>query len=204
MYLALSRRARLTAAALALIALGSVGLRVVLSVEDMNGDVEAALWDLARFFTILTNTLVGLTFGLIALRKTGIYPPWVAALTLSIVLVGAVYHILLADLVTFTGLAVIADHGLHTFVPIGCLLWWLFFAPKRTLIYPDLPIFTVWPAIYVAYALWRGARDGTYPYPFMDLPEIGAVAVATNLAELMIALLIGGAVMISIGRFADR
>ncbi|MEM7722818.1 MAG: Pr6Pr family membrane protein [Pseudomonadota bacterium] len=201
---ALSRRARLTAAALALIAFGSVGLRIALSIEEMDGDVDAALWDLARFFTILTNTLVGLTFGLTALRKTGVYPPWIAALTLSVVLVGAVYHLLLADLITFTGLAVLADHGLHTLVPIGCLLWWLIFAPKRTLVYADLPIFAMWPALYVAYALGRGAQEGRYPYPFMNLAEIGAAAVATNLAGLMTVLLLGGIAMISLGSFADR
>lgn len=201
---ALSRRARLTAAALALIAFGSVGLRVLLSIEEMDGDVDAALWDLARFFTILTNTLVGLTFGLAALRKTAVYPPWIAALTLSVVLVGAVYHLLLADLITFTGLAVLADHGLHTLVPIGCLLWWLIFAPKRPLVYADLPIFAMWPALYVAYALGRGAQDGRYPYPFMNLAEIGAAAVATNLVGLMTVLLLGGIAMISLRRFADR
>jgi hypothetical protein len=97
-----------------------------------------------------------------------------------------------------------ADHGLHTAVPVALVVWWLVHAPKRRLGYVDLPLFVLWPSIYAAYALWRGARDGVYPYPFIDLSAIAAGAAALNMAGLMAVFLLGGVAMIGIGRFADR
>ena len=65
-------------------------------------------------------------------------------------------------------------------------------------------MFVLWPVIYVAYALGRGAQDGIYPYPFVDLSTLSREAVAVNLAGLAVVFLLGGVLMISIGRFADR
>ncbi len=176
------------------------------------GGAMATIWALARFFTILTNLAVAVTFGMAASRRGGFAAsqhgneaaPWIAALTLAMVLVGGTYHVLLAGITDFVGLGAWANHGLHSVVPVACLLWWLAYAPKRTLDYGDLPMFVLWPCLYVAYALARGAADGVYPYPFMDLPEKGAVEVAFNLAGLSIALLIGGVFFVMIGKFTDR
>lgn len=206
MFPVLSRTARLTAAAIALIALASLAIRFAITLDDHAGDPVATLWDLARFFTILTNALVVVTFGLAALRRQGqgVSAPWLAALTLAMILVGAVYHVLLSHLTDFSGWALIADHGFHTAAPLACTLWWLAYAPKRALVYADLPSFVVWPAVYVAYALWRGAATADYPYPFMDLMERSQPVVATNLAGLTLVLLLGGVIFVSIGRYADR
>ncbi len=204
MFPALPRRARWSAAVIAALALASV-LAQFFYLNDLRGQSYGeTAWDMARFFTILTNLLVVWTWGRAALHREGVYPPWLAALTLAIVMVGAVYHLLLSHLVDFSGIGWFADHGLHSVVPIACLLWWLGFSPKRGLIYPDLPIFVLWPSVYVAYVLGRGHFDGRYPYPFMDLTELSTPAIAANLAGLMILLLLGGVMMISIGRYADR
>ena len=204
MFPALSPNARFTAALVALVALASVVARYI---YDQSQTVEPPIdtvWSLARFFTLLTNTLVVMTFSTAAFRRDGIRPAWIAALTLSMVLVGSVYHLLLLGLVTFTGLGMWADNGLHTAVPIACLLWWIVYAPKRLLSFRDLPMFILWPAVYVAYALARGAQDDTYPYPFMDLTVLPSSAVALNLAGLTGVLLLGGFLFVLIGRFADR
>jgi len=201
---ALLRRARLTAAGIALVALTSVGLQFVY-LNGLRGQTyPETAWDMARFFTILTNLLVAWTWARAAARRGGVHPPWLAALTVSVVMAGAVYHVLLSHLVDFDGIGWWADHGLHSAVPLACLLWWLAFAPKRGLTYRDVPIFALWPAIYAVHALTRGAVDGRYPYPFMDIGEIGAAAVAVNLAGLALALLSSGIVMVAIGRHADR
>lgn len=165
----------------------------------------ATVWEMARYFTILTNLLVAITLARLAfpLRKGGL-SGWLAALTLSMVITGAIYHLLLSDLITFTGLGWWADHGLHGAVPVALALWWLAHAPKRGLRATDLPIFALWPSVYGAYALARGAIDGVYPYPFVDLGRLAPLSVAMNLAGLLALFLAGGAVMIAIGRFADR
>ncbi|GAB5448854.1 Pr6Pr family membrane protein [Gymnodinialimonas sp.] len=204
MFPALPFHARFFAAVIAVTALASVVARYIYDQSLGDEPPLETIWSLARFFTLLTNTLVAVTFAFIAFRRDGVSPPWIAALTLSIMLVGAVYHTLLAGLVTFTGLGVWADQGLHTAVPIACFLWWVFCAPKRTLQFRDLPMFIVWPCVYVAYALARGAQDGVYPYPFMSLATRDAATVATNLFGLVLVLLIGGVIFVLIGRFADR
>lgn len=204
MFPALSFNARFWALLIAITALASVIARFIYDQSTGPETPGETLWVLARYFTLLTNLLVVITFATAALRRNGISAPWIAALTLSIMLVGAVYHVLLSGLVTFTGLGIWADQGLHTVVPIACFVWWVIFAPKRDLHYRDLPMFIVWPCVYVAYALARGANDGIYPYPFMSLATNGAATVATNLAGLTGVLLLGGVLFISAGRFKDR
>ncbi len=205
MFPALPLRARWTAFVIACLSAASLVAIFVYNMQtERYGSEAETLWAMARFFTILSHVLIVLTFLTAAFRRDGISAPWVAALTLTIVLVGAVYHALLRGIVEFTGLGLWADIGLHSVVPIAVLLWWLVFAPKRRLRYGDLPMFIVWPCVYVAYALGRGASDGTYPYPFMDVPDLGPAVVATNLAGLLIALLLGGVIFVMMGRFADR
>ena len=204
MFPALSPFARFTAALIALAAIGSIIARFIYEQQTGGGTAGEAIWTMARFFTILTNAFVFLTFGTAALRREGVGAPWIAALTLAIVLVGAVYHTLLRGLVTFEGIGIWADIGFHTVVPIACFLWWLSFGPKRGRGYGDLPMFVMWPAAYIAYALARGHYDGRYPYPFMNLNELSTGAVATNLLGLFIVLLIGGVIFVMIARFADR
>lgn len=169
------------------------------------GPLETLI-DMSRFFTILTTILITLTFTVAALsRQRGLSAQLLAALTLSSVMTGAVYHVLLADLWNPTGvLGVSADVGLHSVVPATVFLWWLFHAPKTPLVWADLPAFTLWPAIYIAYALGLATIDGTYPYPFMDPTIAGPERVLATLGVLSIMLLLGGVVMIGIGRFIDR
>lgn len=205
MFPALPPLARWTALIIALVAAASVVGLFVYNMQTMRyGDAQATAWAMARFFTVLTNLLVALTFASAALRRGGPRPAWISALTLAMVLVGAVYHALLSGITIYTGIGEWADQGLHTFVPIASLLWWIVFAPKRTLSFRDLPMFIVWPCVYVAYALWRGARDMIYPYPFVDLADLSSVTVLINLAGLLGVLLIGGLIFVLIGRFADR
>lgn len=209
MFPALSLRARSTAMIIALVAVGSVVAMFTYNLDiGRYGDETATAWGMARFFTMLTNVALGVTLVMAVLRRdgfgNGIGPAWIAALTLAMCLVGGVFHGLLSGITTYVGIGAWANQGLHTFVPIACLLWWIAFAPKRALQFRDLPMFIVWPCAYVAYALARGAQDGVYPYPFMDLTAKSPAEVAINLAGLLIVLLIGGVVFISLGRLKDR
>lgn len=190
---------------IALVAVGSVVAMFFYNLETQRyGDEAATVWGMARFFTMLTNLAVGATFAAAALRRDGIGPAWIAALTLAMCLVGAVFHTLLSGITTYVGYGAWANQGLHTFVPIACLLWWIAFAPKHGLEFRDLPTFIVWPCVYVAYALGRGAQDRIYPYPFMDLSIKTSAEVLFNLAGLLLVLLIGGAIFVMAARFADR
>jgi hypothetical protein len=75
------------------------------------GPLETVV-QMARFFTILTMVLVVIAFLTVAISKTrGLSAPTLAALTLSVVMTGAVYHVLLAEFWNPTGLGIARGLG---------------------------------------------------------------------------------------------
>ena len=46
----------------------------------------------------------------------------------------------------------------------------------------------------------RGATDGKYPYPFMDMSEIGAAQTALNAAAMAGAFVVAGLALVGIDR----
>ena len=165
MFPALSRPARRWALLIAVLAMVSVVAQFLYLNAERAEPAATTAWEMARYFTILTNVLVAVTFAVISRPiRDGVPAAWLAALTLAMVMVGGVYHVLLSHLVSFAGLGWWADQGLHTFGPIALMLWWLIYAPKRRLDYADLPMFVLWPVIYVANGVWeRGAQEASYP-----------------------------------------
>lgn len=169
--------------AFALALIGLASLRAQYDVLLING-LGARLWQLAGFFTVLTNVLV--TVHLLVVAKGWAMPAGRAAgLLLSILVVGLIYHLLLAGLWDPQGLAWWADQGLHTAMPLGYLAWWLAFAPKNVG-RRDLPMWLVWPLLYAIYALIRGSVTGFWPYPFLDAGVLGWARVALNSAMMML------------------
>jgi hypothetical protein len=205
MFPALSRAARLHALVIAALALASLVAQWVYLMDYRGTGPLETLVDMARFFTILTTALVVAVFGHAGLSLThNAHAALFGALTLATVMTGAVYHVLLAQLWNPTGIGIAADWGLHTIVPAYVFLWWLAAAPKTPLIWADLPAFALWPAVYVTYAFALGLLDGIYPYPFMDPTIAGPWPVAATLGILGLLVLLGGVLMIGLGRFADR
>jgi hypothetical protein len=205
MFPVLSRAARLQALVIAALALASLLAQWVYLMDYRGTGPLETLVDMGRFFTILTMALVVGAFahaGLSPHRTPG--ATLFASLTLAVVMTGAVYHVLLARFWNPTGIGIVADWGLHTIVPVAVFLWWLGHAPKTPLVWGDLPAFALWPAVYMAYALGLGTLDGIYPYPFMDPTIAGPWPVAATLGTLAACVLLGGVLMIGLGRFADR
>ena len=192
-----------TAGVIALI--GWVGLAVQLSaVIHQVGSAAGAVWIMLRFFTILTNLIAaavftGLALGQPAFRSQGL----LGLMTLSILFVGAVYVLLLRGLVELSGGAATADLILHYLVPSLAPLFWLLFAPKGALKWRDPVLWAIYPLAYFAYALVRGASDGKYPYPFMDIPKVGWASALTTVAIIFIAYLLVGTVFVWLGRLLD-
>lgn len=196
--------ARGMALIIALIALLSISLSLADDVLRAGLSVPAALLELSRFFTILTNALVVVTLARFAMNPVGVSSEWLCALMLSIAMVGAVYWGLLAGINTPEGLGIYANQGLHTIVPIAFVLWWLACAPKAGLGYVDVAWFAAWPLLYVSYALTRAQIDGRYPYPFLDVNALGWGPVMVNIGELSVALLGAGLLVVIAVRFFTR
>lgn len=190
------------AAAIACVALVTLCLRLYLSTVE-HGGVGAALVQLTQFFTILTNSVVVISMGAIAAGHA-VSKRAMRALVVSIVCVGLVYHALLAHLVDFQGLAMVADHGLHTIVPAAMFLWWVVFVSRPAFTKSDVVLWTLWPLAYSFYALARAEWSAFYPYPFLDLATLGWPRLLANMTGLAIAFILVGFLLVGLERLMDR
>lgn len=193
---------RVAAAIVALIAWAAVAIQFKWSFSQ-TGDLLATAWQLLRFFTILTNLLVAVTFSIIAAGRR-VSPFVQGGVALAIILVGVVYGLLLRGLLQLSGIALFADFLLHLVVPVATALYWLVFSPKFGLRWRDPLAWSLYPLAYFGYALLRGSIDGRYPYPFMNLDELGTARTLLNALGIAIGFVIAGTVMVAIGRRVRR
>ena len=66
----------------------------------------------------------------------------------------------------------------------------------------------IYPLVYLPYVLVRGASTGRYPYPFLDVGDLGLGVVLVNTVVLTIVFLILGELFVAadslIARFFVR
>lgn len=197
-----TKRSKQIASAIAVVAGLTLLLRVILKFDE-TGSVLGAISYLSQFFTILTNSFVFLMALGVALGAS-VSQQITKSLTVAIVGVGIVYHMALAHLLDLSGLALLADHGVHTIVPAMTLIWWLFFAPKAGFRPSDIVVWTIWPLVYCGYILVRASSSGFYPYPFLNLPKLGAVGLAQSIAMLCLAFIVIGIALTGVAKLASR
>jgi len=196
---AAAKRAALGVAAVTFAALA---LQVWL-VAVARGSLVAALLHLSQFFTILTNTLIMLTMLAIGLGRR-VPPAWTGAMLLAILVVGIIYHLLLAHLWEPAGLDLVADHGLHSVVPALMLIWWLVWGDVAAVRWSDPLRWVIWPLVYCIYALARAQFSGFYPYPFLNVDELGWGGLARSIASMAVGFLVLGGVLVTLARLRQQ
>lgn len=199
----MTRPARSSASLVFLLALATIAVQVPLTYQDY-GSLGATLWRLGWFFTLLTNAMVCVSFGLMSIRGQSLSAHWLGGLTLWILIVAIVYHTLLAHLFNETGLRWWTDLGFHTAIPLATALYWLAFAPKAPLPWRAALVWLWWPILYCVYAMLRGLGSGEYPYPFLDLNDLTLTQTAINIVGLSVAFYLGGLGIIAIARAFRR
>jgi len=185
-----SALARLAALAIALVAW--LGLATQLQASTaLAGALGDAIWAMLRYFTVLTNLLVATTFTALALGRR-VTPFALGGATLAILLVGIVFALLLNGLVELSGGARLADFLLHRATPLLVPLYWLAFAPKGGIRRYDPLLWALYPLSYFVYALARGAAEGRYAYPFMDVGRLGWPQTGLHALILAAGFLVAG------------
>jgi hypothetical protein len=140
----------------------------------LQGSVGSTLTALLWYFTITTNLLVAAVFTGIAMgRGRFAHPSLLGATTLYILLVGVIYGLLLHGIQELSGGSALANVLLHMVTPILVPLFWLIFIPKGKLSRRDPLLWAIYPLAYLFYALLRGEFTGRYPYPFLNVNELG-------------------------------
>jgi hypothetical protein len=184
---------------IAIVAWFALGLQQYLIIDKVPGNGLTTLQAIGRFFiffTVLTNLLVAIAMTSLLISphsKWGIFfsrPSVQAATAAYIFIVGLTYNVILRSLWAPTGLDRLADELLHVAVPLLFLLYWFLFAPKHSLTWRALPSWLIYPAVYLVYALIRGATEGFYAYPFINVDTYGYLIVFRNAAGLMAIFII--------------
>jgi len=89
---------------------------------------------------------------------------------------------------------------LHYVVPTGMAAYWLLYGQKTGLNRRHPFAWFLYPLTYFIYALMRGALDGRYPYPFMDLNKITLIMALLNGVAIAVVFLLGGLAMVAVAR----
>ncbi|GBH29085.1 Pr6Pr family membrane protein [Sphingobium xenophagum] len=194
--------ARMAAAIVALVALAGLVVQFAATL-DQTGSVAGTLWTLLRYFTVLTNLLVALAFGWLAIGGRP-HPRRLAGVMLAILLVGIIYGLLLRGLLTLSGGALLADTLLHKVTPVLVPLWWIAFAVRGQLRWRDPWGWALFPALYLPYALLRGMAEGRYAYPFIDVAKIGIGTVLVNAVLIAMGFVAAGHALVWIDRRMAR
>jgi len=143
------------------------------------------------FFTVLTNTLavVVLSYALVqrdsAAKRFFLRPAISSGITVSILVVGLAYSLLLRHLWQPEGFQLIADELLHDVMPVLFLIYWWRCVPKGSLRLKQIGAWMIYPLVYFAYALLRGDLLGQYQYPFIDVATLGYPQVFVNAGGIL-------------------
>ncbi len=162
------------------------------------------------FFTILTNVLAAaaLLIPLVAPYSAAgrflVRPSVRTAVTGYIIMVGVIYYLLLRDLSQRQGWSLFFEHMLHYATPPLFVIDWLPFVDKRHLDWRIGVAALGFPAAYIVWTLAHGAMSGWYPYPFVDVADLGYGRALINIAGLVLLFLVLEAALAGIGRLLAR
>lgn len=182
---------------------------IVQFVLMMQNRVESLTETTIRFFsyfTILTNCLVALYFSVLWYKKPVSLSTrfekagFLTAITLYIMTVGVVYQLLLRNLWEPTGMQRIVDELLHSFIPVYVFVFWILFENKKEISWKTILSWFLYPLIYLIFILFRGYFSGFYPYPFVDVNQLGLAKVLTNCCLLFLAFTISALLFIGLGK----
>jgi hypothetical protein len=160
-------------------------------------------WRLIDFFSYFTNTtgILATSVAILALARPASRLATAGAMTATavyILVVSATYELLLRG--DAHGLYFISNTGLHEVLPALVLLLWLWFTPKAGLGWRQPLVWTVYPAVYVAWTLARGAVMHRYPYFFADVDKLGYPRALLNGAGFLAVFYLLGVGAVALGR----
>ncbi|MFB2119841.1 Pr6Pr family membrane protein [Parapedobacter sp. 2B3] len=191
----------------ALLAWIAVILQFVLMLQNRAFPIPETLVRFFSYYTILTNLLVACCFTALACKPVEAKPRFLAdprmlaATAVYITVVGAVYNIILRHQWAPQGLQLVVDELLHSVTPLYYLVFWVAFIPKTMLTWKHVFPWLLYPLIYFLCILVRGALSGFYPYPFINVTELGWGTVLLNSAGITVAFVVVSLVVIGISRF---
>jgi hypothetical protein len=196
---------RLLNGTIALLAWFAVIVQLILMLNNRVVGLPETLIRFFSFFTILTNLLVALFFtGRLLNINSVVKPGRLTAVTSYILVVGIVYQLLLRQAWHPTGLQKLVDELLHTIIPLLVLLYWWLYEKGASLHYKQIGWWLVYPLVYFTYTLVRGLSTGYYPYPFINVNELGIKQALINGVFILIFFMLLQVFLIAIMKRVRR
>jgi len=169
---------------------------------ESGASLMGGLVNFFSFFTVLTNTLAVVVLSYALVRRDSpakrffLAPGISSGITVSILVVGLAYNLLLRHLWQPEGFQFIADELLHDVMPVLFFIYWWQCVPKGNLHLRHIAGWVIYPLVYFAYVLLRGDLLGQYQYPFIDVGTLGYPQVFVNAGGILAGLVaIAGAVV---------
>ena len=199
---------RLGATVVGLVSLAALVLQYALILQTTRDTIGPALGTVRflTYFTILSNIGVVLVTLAFALRRGGVFAraETRGVVALCIGVTGIVYTAILRHLWSPQGAQWWADSGLHYAVPLLYVLWWILLSPHVGLAWTSALRWLVFPAVYTVWVFVRGAWVHEYPYPFLDVDQLGWSRVLVNSVAVLILFVIVGLLLVAIDRWLAR
>jgi hypothetical protein len=197
----------LNVARLAFATTAIVAMTYQFAVLNVNPDyAKGNFWS---FFTIQSNIMaVAALFLLVAVpraRRTAVFDGARGAAVLSIAITGVVFALLLSgmqeDLQTATSWV---DVVVHKLMPVVVLADWLIDPPRHRLPWWTVLAWLAYPFAWLVYTLVRGEIVDWYPYPFVDVSELGYGGVLARSVGLTVAFAAAAALLLWLGNRRAR
>ncbi|TQM81157.1 hypothetical protein FHX81_3518 [Saccharothrix saharensis] len=115
---------------------------------------------------------------------------------LGITITGVVFAVLLAPLVHHVGVSWWVDLGFHRLSPVLAVLGWLLFGPRPRIDWSTIAkALLIWPVLWILYTFVHGAITDWYPYPFLDVTEVGFGTALRNALLVPAVAAVAAAIM---------
>lgn len=155
------------------------------------------------YLTIWTNAAIAIALTVPLLRpegRTGRFlrrPGVLTALAAAITIVALGYELLLRQSWGSPGIDLLANLLVHYLIPLAYVGYWWTVVPSASLSW-RAPIY--WSSYMIAYSVYvivRGEVTGQYPYPFVDVAELGYATTLRNALGFLLLF-----VLVSLGYVA--
>ena len=185
-------------ASLAALALAAIVTQLVLHV--------AASHSVLNFFSYFTNLSNLVAASVLLLCACNVFSSSKESMTLAryvsvvnMTVVGLVFAVLLRNS-DLGALLPWVNFILHYVMPVAVVLDWLVIPPAPKLRSNSHFLALLFPALYLAYVLLRGASTGWYPYPFLNPANVGGYGgVATYSLGIAITFLVASWLLLTVG-----
>ncbi len=163
------------------------------------------------YFTILTNALLAFYFTFQVFRPSEKFsgsdlnrPGSLTAITVYITTVGLIYQIALRQIWNPEGLQMVVDELLHSVIPVLTIIYWALYEKKSLVRWKSIPKWLIYPGVYLVYILIRGGFSGFYPYPFIDVSQLGWKQALINIALLTGVFIFLSYLFIGLGKWISH